>query len=61
MGGCVGMRVLQKTDTTFDYGFIGTNVRLGLPALLVAQFAATCMIFAGRGKDYALGVGPLGP
>lgn len=61
MGGCVGMRVLQKTETTFDSAVLSAPMFGWDYPALVAQFAATCMIFAGRGKDYALGVGPPGP
>ena len=44
MGGCVGMRVLQKTDTTFDSAVLSAPMFGWDYPALVAQFAATCMI-----------------
>ena len=55
------MRVLQKTDSTFDYAVLSAPMFGWDYPAVVAQFAAICMMWAGRGKEYAMGVGPPGP
>lgn len=61
MGGCISMRILQKTSKMFDMAALSAPMfGWDYPALL-AQTAATFMILVGRGKEYTLGAGPPGP